>query len=501
MVESIYIVLFSCIAIALIIFSFSFLSQVGKDKAFLVICVCLTIELIIQHGFLDHDLPLHLCQIMKIFTIFTLLTKSQLGYELTFLVGQVGGLISILAGIHPPNHQILHATFFLTGHVLLSACPILLTLYFGMRPRRNAQIKTAVLLFLYTLFLGGFNEIYGTNYMFLGRHDYIRIPWPFYVFLLGPAISMIGYFCSRIELGVISKVRIKASSIYPPFMESFKRYGKSDVVFQALYPIKGNHPEREQRRQSLEIYERRYEENKTHFNLSLETPERIPKTVHQIWLGSEVSEKYREWMQSWKMQGWTYKLWTDKEVQNFPLYNRELYDQTENYGAKSDILRYEILTKEGGLYVDVDFACVKPAVLDSFHKAYDLFVGMEPIEHTSIHPSPRLGNALIGSIPNHPILKKMILDLKEHYQQNSEKDVITRTGPHYLTLKVLEHEKIEPSSLRNLYLPPPFFFPISGPESRKWSKKKQDKEIGKFKENVAIHYWTGSWNTDKKRGK
>lgn len=51
-------------------------------------------------------------------------------------------------------------------------------------------------------------------------------------------------------------------------------------------------------------------------------------------------------------------LWTDEHVARLPLFNRAEYDKATNYGAKSDILRYELLYVYGGVYVDCDMQCI-----------------------------------------------------------------------------------------------------------------------------------------------
>lgn len=38
---------------------------------------------------------------------------------------------------------------------------------------------------------------------------------------------------------------------------------------------------------------------------------------------------------------------------------QKAFDAATNFGEKSDILRYEILEKHGGVYADVDVACVQ----------------------------------------------------------------------------------------------------------------------------------------------
>jgi mannosyltransferase OCH1-like enzyme len=102
-----------------------------------------------------------------------------------------------------------------------------------------------------------------------------------------------------------------------------------------------------------DFFKNMYEEN----NFSLIPPGtelKIPKIIHQIWLGSPLPESFKALRQSWITQhmgrDWLYKLWTDEDVAQMELYNQEFYDATNNYGIKSDILRWEILYMNA--YVD-----------------------------------------------------------------------------------------------------------------------------------------------------
>ncbi len=94
----------------------------------------------------------------------------------------------------------------------------------------------------------------------------------------------------------------------------------------------------------------------------------IPKIIHQIWVGPNkppaIFEKSQESIRRLHPD-WEYKLWTDEDVASFGLHNQDLYDQCDNYGEKADIFRYEILHRYGGMYLDVDFICLKP--LDVLH--------------------------------------------------------------------------------------------------------------------------------------
>ena len=104
---------------------------------------------------------------------------------------------------------------------------------------------------------------------------------------------------------------------------------------------------------------------------------KIPKIIHQVWLGGVVPECFKDLMQSWinsHLDGWQYILWTDKEAEDFQMHSREFYDQADNYGVKSDILKMEVIYKYGGVYIDTDFECLRP--LDILHYTYDFYIGI-----------------------------------------------------------------------------------------------------------------------------
>ena len=90
---------------------------------------------------------------------------------------------------------------------------------------------------------------------------------------------------------------------------------------------------------------------------------KIPKIIHQIWLGPNIRPDI--WMNSWKIDyckqypDWEYKLWTEKEINEFGLKNKAQYEFEKFYNGKSDIARYEILNKYGGLFIDADSLWIK----------------------------------------------------------------------------------------------------------------------------------------------
>jgi mannosyltransferase OCH1-like enzyme len=206
----------------------------------------------------------------------------------------------------------------------------------------------------------------------------------------------------------------------------------------------------------------------------------IPKIIHQIWLGSPVPDIYKEWMQSWidMHDGWEYKLWTDDNVHEIVLYNQELYDATCNYGIKSDILRWEILYQQGGLYVDVDYECIRS--FDLFHHMYDFYTGMQPLDTHMV----QLGAALVGSRPGHPILLHCIETMRNHWHL---KGAPKKTGPVHFTQSF--YAMAGQNGSKDIAFPPFYVYPLGCREVTTATSMEEWTRKGAF----AVHWWSKSW--------
>ena len=136
----------------------------------------------------------------------------------------------------------------------------------------------------------------------------------------------------------------------------------------------------EQQDNMLTIIQQRYQQFQ--MNQCLSSTVSIPKIIHFIWLGSPfpTAKYYERFYKTWELLNPTFEiiLWNDERVQTLrqekELMNHKAFDLATNYGEKSDILRLELLYRYGGIYVDVDFKCIKP--FESFcNTGIDLFIG------------------------------------------------------------------------------------------------------------------------------
>jgi len=239
---------------------------------------------------------------------------------------------------------------------------------------------------------------------------------------------------------------------------------------------------------------------------------KIPRYIHMIWLGSPLPTAYEKFYQSWHdyHKTWTFIFWTDHpanycrgsiiandfnqlknilktngaqeglsivvDASQVVYENKKFFDASNNYGERSDILRYQILYEVGGLYVDSDFQAVR--ALDELHYLYDFYTGLQPLDTRYV----QLGAALLAAVPNHPILKACIEGIK--YNQHIV-PIVAKTGPLHFTRAFLAHAQEGPYI--NCAFPASFFYPCGYDErdasAQQWCKK----------EAFAVHHWQASW--------
>ena len=171
----------------------------------------------------------------------------------------------------------------------------------------------------------------------------------------------------------------------------------------------------------------------------------IPKIIHQIWIGTPVTElpqHKQAFMETWKSKldkDWQYMLWTDQNVtrNNFDLTwdflqkTKRIANETgENKFAQlADLMRYEIVYKFGGFYVDTNMECFRSLESYTNHTLV--------VSHENGLPSPNsCSNGFFGAIKGHPMLKEMtnhnVLS-KRNYESRS---INVQTGPGFFGMFV-----------------------------------------------------------------
>ena len=226
----------------------------------------------------------------------------------------------------------------------------------------------------------------------------------------------------------------------------------------------------------------------------------IPKTIHQTWINHDLQPEIKELVDTWidYHPGWKYRLWSDEENRQFikdyfPFF-LSTYDRYPYNIQRADAIRYFILYRVGGVYIDLDVECLKP--VDNLLLKRECLLCLEPDEHAVDHQVDEIiSNAIMASAPGHSFFEAVIKELlRGEYESTvfaSKKYYILNTTGPFMLKHVLDKYK---EKHRISILPSCYFCPLTMMETRLLGDDKMDQEIeDKLKDAFAIHYFMGSW--------
>jgi len=132
-------------------------------------------------------LPLHLCDMAIFIAVWSLIRRSQTGYEVLYFWAFGGTLFALITpDIERAFPDFECVSFFaLHGAVLVAA--ILLTVGCGLRPRPRANLRVWALTNAYAALVGVIDAVSGRNYLYLRHKPYEPSildqmgPWPWYI--------------------------------------------------------------------------------------------------------------------------------------------------------------------------------------------------------------------------------------------------------------------------------------------------------------------------------
>lgn len=226
---------------------------------------------------------------------------------------------------------------------------------------------------------------------------------------------------------------------------------------------------------------------------------KIPLAIHQTWKDENIPEAVAAYARTWKAHhpGWEYTLWTDAMNKDFisthypeflPVYSRY-----HTAIQRVDAVRYFILHHMGGVFIDLDFECLKnvgPLLKDATFVA-----GLEPQVHADAHRKRYIiSNAFMASIPGSVFIEqvcKTLLqnDYYKYYREPGFNAILDCAGPFMLSRI---YASFEPKDGLNI-LEPSLLYPLA--------KDMQTDRIHPedlIRESVignayAIHHYWGSW--------
>lgn len=231
----------------------------------------------------------------------------------------------------------------------------------------------------------------------------------------------------------------------------------------------------------------------------------IPKIIHQIWSGIDepLPDHFKAISKTWRRDypDWQYEFWDNQRMNDFILKFYPEYWHAYNkfhYNVQRwDVIRYLILDKIGGMYVDFDYESIEPmnAIVGDKTCCFAIeykYMDEEMGEYVNIH-----NNALMLSTPNHPYIKKIIKNAfsDENINYNPEPKslcVLNTTGP--IMLNKLYYG-LDTKDREAIYLiPAKFVTPFSVEQANRFRAGDRCQELEDcLKDAYAVHYFFGAW--------
>lgn len=200
----------------------------------------------------------------------------------------------------------------------------------------------------------------------------------------------------------------------------------------------------------------------------------IPRVFHRVWLDEEVPSLYDEWWEQlralhpeWELRSWERSSELDW-LEHRALFDAFPRDRRESYAFRSDVARYEILLRFGGVYVDADVEPLRP-----FDELVD-----EPTPFVAWCSDEELDPSILGSPPGHPAMRAVVEALGT--VDPSAPSPPGTTGPRFLTSLWRERDDVR-------RLPPIAFFPFH------WRNMERERDLYPSR-TIAVHHWAAGWN-------
>lgn len=191
-------------------------AEIGMAISLLLIETTYHIWMLINGSWnVSHAIPLELCSISLILTVFLLLTRKKVIYEIllfTALLGASQAIFTPLLKYDFPHFRFFH--FFYT-HLMIIWVPLYFTWARGYRPTIWSVVKLFIFLNVLMPIIMIINKLVGGNYMFLShKPDSASLldvlgPYPWYILSLEGlliSLSLIVWAIFREKAAVVKEV-------------------------------------------------------------------------------------------------------------------------------------------------------------------------------------------------------------------------------------------------------------------------------------------------------
>ena len=203
----------------------------------------------------------------------------------------------------------------------------------------------------------------------------------------------------------------------------------------------------------------------------------IPKIVHVVWLGSDMPDREKQFLDNNLkiLNDYKFYLWDNNTYKDL-IFDQTLLEfinyaiENKKYAFASDVIKLVALLKFGGWSLDADNE-IKQS-LDKFLN-YSWVSGFECYKG-NFNPI----TAAWGAIPEHKFTNQLL----EYYKNNSFKSIISKPNTRWISRimfdnGIINNNEKQRSELLDIDIFPDYVF--CGPE--------------KFNETYILHHFKGSW--------
>lgn len=200
-----------------------------------------------------------------------------------------------------------------------------------------------------------------------------------------------------------------------------------------------------------------------------------PKLYHRIWLDEDERPEFAEWRDRLGSlhPGWEIRTWNDSSKLGWMRYADLMQEllQTDPFGRAPDLLRYELLWKFGGVYIDTDFEPLRP--MDELLEDPRPFAGWEN--------DRTMCTALLAAPPEHPAIGILLDGIEDRLAATEGKPANEAIGPEYATALWRERDDVR-------RLPPWAFYPVG------WWERSKLGRVTYLERSYAVHHWAKGWD-------
>ncbi len=167
-----------------------------------------------------------------------------------------------------------------------------------------------------------------------------------------------------------------------------------------------------------------------------------------------------------------------------------IFDAYQTPICRVDLARYVLMWAKGGVYLDLDFECLRP--LAPLLYSHTLLIGLEPDSHVAL-PAVRqrgftqlLSPALLASRAGHPFWLAVFALIVE---AQHAPDPLDATGPFLLTRALGRYRNSEKIALA----PAKLLHPLDKFECQHGQAFALESWFAKTRVAYGVHHWAGSW--------